>query len=33
MNESINMIFYIVTYEILKRKEQERQLEKIRRKH
>ena len=33
MNESINLIFYIVSYEVLKAKEQERQLKQIRNKH
>ena len=32
MNESINLIFYIVSYEVLKAKEQERQLKQIRNK-
>lgn len=30
MNESINLVFYIVSYEVLKAKEQERQLKAIR---
>ena len=33
MNESINLIFYIVSYEVLKAKEQERQLKQIRNKY
>lgn len=33
MNESVNMVFYIVSYEILKAKEQERQLKSIRNKN
>jgi hypothetical protein len=33
MNEGVNMVFYIVTYEILKAKEQERQLKEIRNKN
>lgn len=33
MNESVNMVFYIVSYEILKAKEQERQLKEIRNKN
>jgi hypothetical protein len=33
MDESINLIFYIVSYEVLKAKEQERQLKQIRNKH
>jgi hypothetical protein len=32
MNESINFVFYVVTYEVLKAKEQERQLKLIRNK-
>lgn len=30
MNESINFVFYIVSYEVLKAKEQEKQLKQIR---
>lgn len=30
MTESVNMIFYVVTYEVLKAQEQERQLKMIR---
>lgn len=30
MNESINLVFYIVSYEVMKAKIQERELEKIR---
>lgn len=30
MTESINMLFYVVTYEVLKAQEQERQLKMIR---
>lgn len=30
MNESVNFVFYIVSYEILKAKEQEKQLKQIR---
>ena len=30
MNESINCVFYIVSYEVLKAKEQEKQLKQIR---
>lgn len=30
MTESINMVFYVVTYEVLKAQEQERQLKMIR---
>lgn len=33
MTESVNMVFFIVTYEVLKAKEQERQLKAIRNKH
>lgn len=33
MNESINFVLYIVSYEVLKAKEQERQLKQIRTKH
>lgn len=32
MNESINMVLYIVSYEVVKAKEQEKQLKNIRRK-
>jgi hypothetical protein len=32
MNESVNFVFYIVSYEILKAKEQEKQLKAIRNK-
>ena len=31
MNESVNFVFYVVSYEVLKAKEQERQLKQIRR--
>ena len=31
MNESVNFVFYIVSYEVLKAKEQEKQLKQIRR--
>lgn len=30
MNESVNFVFYIVSYEVLKAKEQEKQLKRIR---
>lgn len=30
MNESVNFVFYIVSYEVLKAKEQEKQLKQIR---
>lgn len=30
MTESVNMLFYVVTYEVLKAQEQERQLKMIR---
>lgn len=30
MNESVNFVFYVVTYEVLKAKEQEKQLKQIR---
>lgn len=30
MTESVNMVFYVVTYEVLKAQEQERQLKMIR---
>lgn len=33
MNESINLVLYIVSYEVLKAKEQEKQLKQIRSKH
>lgn len=33
MNESVNFVFYVVSYEVLKAKEQERQLKQIRTKH
>lgn len=33
MNESINTVLYIVTYEVIKAKEQERQLNQIRNKN
>lgn len=32
MTESVNLVFYIVTFEVLKAKEQERQLKEIRNK-
>jgi hypothetical protein len=33
MNESVNFVFYIVSYEVLKAKEQEKQLQQIRNKY
>jgi hypothetical protein len=30
MNESVNFVFYIVSYEVIKAKEQEKQLKQIR---
>lgn len=33
MNESVNFVFYVVSYEVLKAKEQERQLKQIRNKY
>lgn len=33
MNESVSFVFYIVSYEILKAKEQEKQLKQIRNKY
>ena len=30
MNESVNFVFYVVSYEVLKAKEQEKQLKQIR---
>lgn len=33
MKTSVNIVFYIMSYEVLKAKEQERQLKQIRNKH
>lgn len=33
MNESVNFVFYIVSFEVIKAREQEKQLKQIRNKH